>query len=115
MSTTATEVHADSHVKYHPKDSDYVKIAVILAVITGLEVSTYFWKSATTTQLVILLFPMMILKFGIVCAYFMHLKYDNKIFRRVFAFGLLLATLVYFIVFFAFDFFTDDYTRFLHR
>jgi cytochrome c oxidase subunit 4 len=115
MSTTAPEVHADSHVKHHPKDSDYVKVAVILAVITGLEVSTYFWKSATTTQLVILLFPMMILKFAIVCAYFMHLKYDNKIFRRVFVFGLVLATIVYMIVFFAFDFFQDDYLRFLRR
>ena len=48
-----------------------------------------------TLGLVLTLFPMMILKFGIVCAYFMHLKYDNPLFRRVFVFGLLLAIIVY--------------------
>ena len=38
---------------------------------------------------------MMIVKFAIVCGYFMHLQYDNPIFRRVFVFGLVLAVVVY--------------------
>jgi cytochrome c oxidase subunit 4 len=105
----------EEHVHHHPTDGQYVKVAVILAVITGFEVSTYFWKSATTAHLVMLLFPMMILKFGIVGAYFMHLKYDNKIFRRVFLFGLVLAVIVYGIMAMSMHFFSDDYLRFVNR
>jgi caa(3)-type oxidase subunit IV len=123
--STATAEHAehDEHVAHHPTDAQYVKIALILGVITAFEVATYFWKDlpftngkeASTTTLVVILFPMMIAKFAIVCGYFMHLKYDNHLFRRVFVFGLVLATIVYFIVFLAFDFLSDDYLRFLRK
>ena len=41
------------------------------------------------------LIPMMIAKFAIVCGYFMHLRFDNPIFRRIFVFGLVLAVVVY--------------------
>jgi hypothetical protein len=51
---------------------------------------------------------MMILKFAIVCAYFMHLKYDNPLFRRIFVFGLVLAVAVYCIALTAMDFWTGD-------
>jgi cytochrome c oxidase subunit 4 len=91
-----TDVAAGEHK--HPSDRQYVIIAVILAVITAAEVATYaldFFDDFSTLGLVLTLFPMMILKFGIVCAYFMHLKYDNPLFRRVFVFGLLLAIIVY--------------------
>ena len=40
----------------------------------------------------------MIVKFAVVCGYFMHLRYDNPLFRRVFVFGLILAVVVYLIV-----------------
>ena len=43
---------------------------------------------ASTTLLVATLFPMMIAKFAIVCGWFMHLRYDNPLFRRIFVFGL---------------------------
>ena len=77
-----------------------MKIALFLGVITAAEVGTYFWEDLfgtqpTTTALILTLFPMMIAKFAIVCGYFMHLKYDNPIFRRVFVFGLVLAIVVY--------------------
>lgn len=87
--------HVEAHGHQHPTDRQYVVVAVILAAITAAEVSTYFMEDASTTLLVALLFPMMIVKFGVVCAYFMHLRYDNPIFRRVFVFGLLLAVAVY--------------------
>ena len=41
---------------------------------------------------------MMIAKFLIVTGYFMHLKYDNPLFKRVFVFGLVLAVVVYIIM-----------------
>ncbi len=121
MSTaTATDAHADEHAHDHPTDASYVKIALILGVITAAEVGTYFWedlfgKQPTTTALILTLFPMMIAKFAIVCGYFMHLKFDNKIFRRVFVFGLVLATAVYLIMFFSMEYLSDDYLKFLQK
>ena len=114
MSTdTDTQPDVTSKSQHHPTDADYVKIAVILAVITAAEVGTYFWEGASTLGLVLVLFPMMIAKFVIVIAYFMHLKYDNPMFKRVFVFGLILATIVYMVVLFAFEFWDDRYFRFL--
>ncbi len=108
MSTVAEE-----HVHEHPSDLQYVKIALILGVITAFEVATYFWKDASTKLLVVILFPMMTAKFLIVTSYFMHLKYDNPLFRRIFFFGLILAAVVFMIALTAFNFFSDDYLRFL--
>src|SRR5215207_7661177 len=88
---TPLEPHHEAHQKAHPSDWTYIKVALILGAITAAEVATYWWKDATTAQLVALLFPMMVIKFGVVCAYFMHLRFDNPLFRRVFVFGLVLA------------------------
>lgn len=116
--TEAPEQELPPTVHPHPTDRDYVKVAVILGVITALEVGTYFWEDLfgsqpSTTALVVTLFPMMVAKFLIVIGYFMHLRYDNPLFKRVFVFGLLLAITVYMVVFFAFEFFDDRYLRFL--
>ena len=92
-----------------------MKIALILGVLTMLEVSTYFVEDASTTMLVITLFPMMIIKFGTVILYFMHLKYDNPLFKRVFLFGLILAVIVFMIMMTTFNYWWDDYFRFLTR
>ena len=72
----------EAHQHTHPSDRNYIVVALILAVITLVEVSTYFIEDASTGLLVAMLFPMMIAKFAIVCGWFMHLKYDNPIFRR---------------------------------
>lgn len=87
--------HLEAHGHQHPTDRQYVIVAIILGVITALEVATYFIEDLSTTALVVSLFPMMIAKFAIVCGWFMHLKYDNPLFRRVFVFGLVLAVIVY--------------------
>jgi len=118
MTTTteapATEANESSdHAHEHPSDLLYVKVALFLAVLTALEVSTYFLNDASTTVLVLILFPMMIIKFVTVIMYFMHLKYDNPLFKRVFIFGLGLATVVFLITLTAFDFWSSEYLRFL--
>ena len=105
---TSTDLHThpgsppeplhQTHEHEHPSDLKYVKIAAFLAVITAIEVSTYWWDDwwdAKTSVIALSLMPMMVIKFAVVCAYFMHLKFDNPIFRRVFTFGLILAVLVY--------------------
>lgn len=116
--STAAEHEVDETVHDHPTDAKYVKIALILGVITAAEVGTYFWEdlfgsAPSTLALVVTLFPMMIAKFAIVTGYFMHLKYDNPLFKRVFVFGLVLATVVYMIALFAFEFWDDQYLKFL--
>jgi cytochrome c oxidase subunit 4 len=99
----------EAHQHTHPSDRNYIVVALILGAITALEVGTYFIEDASTTLLVATLFPMMIAKFAIVCGWFMHLKYDNPIFRRVFVFGLLLAVVVYCIALSAMNFWSDSY------
>ncbi len=99
MSDTATETEAtgedhDEHA--HPSDWAYVKIALILAVVTGLEVSTYFssvvdWGDALVPSLIF----MMALKFYLVAMWFMHLKFDSPLFLKLFFGGLALAVAVY--------------------
>ena len=116
----STHVEHEAHAHDHPSDGDYVKVAIILAVITGAEVATYFWEDIfgsepSTAALVITLFPMMIAKFLIVIGWFMHLRYDNPIYRRVFVFGLLLAISVFVVALTAFEFWDVRYVRFLTR
>lgn len=103
MSATETEQHppgtttghAEGHA--HPSDWEYVKIALILAVLTALEVFTYFESvhNLSDTALIVVLVVLMTLKFVYVGAWFMHLKFDKPILRNIFASGLALALLVY--------------------
>ena len=79
----------------HPTEAQYIKIALILAAITAAEVGLFYTKfseSLTNATLIV----MAAVKFVIVAAYFMHLKFDNKILRRLFITGFVLATFCYF-------------------
>lgn len=105
------EADHEAHQHAHPSDRDYIIVALILGAITALEVGTYFIEDASTTLLVVSLFPMMIAKFAIVCGWFMHLKYDNPMFRRVFLFGLVLAVAVFVIVLTSMEFWSSAYGR----
>ena len=74
--TSTTSTTPTTHE--HPSDLHYVKIALILAVLTALEVAHLLHRGGRAPQLlVIVLFPLMIIKFGTVIMYFMHLKFDN--------------------------------------
>jgi cytochrome c oxidase subunit IV len=106
MSETRPADTTDHEEHHHVSDWEYVKIALILAVITAVEVFTYFesvvdWGPALVPSLII----MMILKFWLVLAWFMHLKFDKPIFRQLFYAGLALATVVYLVTLLAFEFF----------
>ena len=92
----------------HPTDANYMVIALILAVITAGEVGLYYIDIGSA--MIPTLLVMMVLKFGIVAAYFMHLKFDSLVFRRLFIAGLVLATCVYVAVLTAFQYFGDDTT-----
>jgi cytochrome c oxidase subunit 4 len=105
--TETTDVEHDDHEHDHPSDGDYVKIAILLAAITALEVATY-WLDLNNF-VIAALWVMMIVKFVIVISYFMHLKYDSKIFRWVFIGGLFMALAVFLATFAASGFFVGDW------
>jgi len=78
--------HADEN-----KFQIYVKIAMLLAVITGIEIVIIFVPFATwliVTSLVVL----SVVKFLYVIFYFMHLKWDKAFCTILFFIGLVLAT-----------------------
>jgi cytochrome c oxidase subunit IV len=74
----------------HPGEAKYIKIALILAVITAVEVAFSYWE-AVEGILAPSLIAMSVVKFAIVVLYFMHLKFDSRLFRRLFVAGLALA------------------------
>ncbi len=78
----------------HPTEAKYVKVALVLALLTAVEVGlfyTNFSEAATNAALIVLA----AIKFVMVAAYFMHLKFDNKLLRRLFITGFVLASFVY--------------------
>ena len=88
----------------HPSDLKYIKVAIILGILTALEVATYFWESAEASTLAIVLVPLMVVKFAIVAGYFMHLKFDSPLFTRMFGAGLAFAVVVYAVMLTTFKF-----------
>ena len=84
-------------------NAGYVRIALILAVITALEVSTYYVDFGPLFMPSLMI--MMVVKFFMVATYFMHLKFDNKIFSWMFYTGLFLAIGVYVTALATFKFF----------
>lgn len=80
----------------HLTDFGYVSIFIVLAIITAVEVA-FSYIDMPTPVFLIALFAMMIVKFYLVAAEFMHLKYDHGHFTKLFVTGLVLAVGVYMI------------------
>ena len=75
----------------HPSPAKYVQIAIILAIITAVEVALYYIPGLSSTFLFWTLIVLSVGKFFMVAAYFMHLKFDHTSFTVYFAGGLALA------------------------
>ena len=90
--------HAPEHS--HPSPAKYVGIAIFLAIVTALEVGLYY-ISMPEWLVVVLLLVLATMKFAIVAAFFMHLKFDSPMLRRLFVTGLILAGVVYTIALFS--------------
>ena len=80
---------------HHTSDSQYVLVALFLAVMTAIEVLVSYHEKTLGAGYVWLLIALMVVKFGTVAWYFMHLKNDPKLCRRVFMFGLCVAVLIF--------------------
>ena len=77
-----------------PRDLYYVRIAIALAVVTGLEVAISYLGMPTPIEITLLL-VLMAIKFVVVASNFMHLKFDDKLLTRIFYAGLFTAVAVY--------------------
>lgn len=89
----AAPVHS-GELHAHPGPIEYIKIAVILAIVTAAEVAVYY-LTGLKSVLAPLLLAMAFVKFVMVALYFMHLKFDTHLFRRVLVMGIVLALLVF--------------------
>jgi cytochrome c oxidase subunit IV len=97
QSPSQTEAHAhdqnDPHVP-HPTAGTYVKVGVILTVITMLEVWAYYIPSLVASPFFVpLLLIMSAMKFVIVVLFYMHLRYDHRLFRALFTGPFIVAAL----------------------
>jgi cytochrome c oxidase subunit IV len=74
-------------------DKQYVLVALILMVMTAAEVTLSYLDVGWIFLPALLV--LMTAKFLTVVSYFMHLKFDHKIFTFLFYMGLILAVSVY--------------------
>jgi len=85
----AAPPHEETH---HPDWSVYWKVALILTLITVGEVWMYYVPAIVASRAFVPgLLVLSALKFAIVVMFYMHLKYDHKLFRVLFTGPLFIA------------------------
>jgi len=67
----------------HPTAKKYLGIAILLTIITVIEVAIFYMPSMKPVLPPVLL-TLSALKFAIVALFYMHLKFDHKLFSWVF-------------------------------
>lgn len=92
---TTASVEPDDHSHGHPSNRKYIEIAIILTIVTLVEVVIYYveWMHDSGV-LVPALLVLSIAKFITVVGYYMHLKFDDPRFRYMFLGGLVIALAV---------------------
>ena len=93
------------HRHKEPTDKQYVMIALLLAVLTAIEIAATE-VGPDGALLIVSLLVLMVVKFAFVILFFMHLRFDNKLFSRVFYIGLAFAVFLYSAVLATFHFWT---------
>ena len=84
-----------------PTTKLYIRIALLLAVLTAIEVALFYvveFTGMTANMATPLLIGLAAAKFLIVVGYFMHLKYEKPLLSRTFAIGAVLAGGLYAVV-----------------
>ena len=89
----AAAAHAAAHDAHaHPTWKQYKWVALILTLITVLEVWVYYIPAFVATKLFVpSLLIMSAVKFAIVVLFYMHLKYDARLFSALFTGPLIIA------------------------
>lgn len=89
-----------THEIHHPTTGQYVRIAILLAIVTAVEVALFYIDEAVDMAgwdgplLIVLSF----FKFVVVIGWFMHLRFEKPVLSRFFAGGFVLALSLYAIV-----------------
>jgi cytochrome c oxidase subunit IV len=86
-----------AHGAGHPSPKEYVRIGLILFVLTALEVAASY-AGVSGSILIPTLFVLAVVKFALVVLWFMHLKFDDRRYARFFVMGLSGAAVLYLIV-----------------
>lgn len=104
MTSTSEEIQhtedyavAEAHAVDKASPRQYWMIALILAVVTAVEVAVAYIE-ALGNWLVPILFVLAIAKFALVVGYFMHLKYDSPAFQRMFIIGVVGAIVLFLVM-----------------
>jgi len=99
----AAALPAEEH--HGPGARVYVDIAIILAVVTSLEVTVWYIKWLHHHHLLgPILIILSIVKFVLVVGYYMHLKFDDRRLTWVFGFGLAVAISIVLSLYFLFKY-----------
>jgi len=90
---------SDEHAT-HPDPAMYWKIAVVLAVLTAIEVAMFYIDRELGLGFAnaAILIALAVAKFIIVVGWYMHLRYEKPMLNRFFAGGFVLALSLYTIV-----------------
>ena len=101
MSSTATAAH--DHDQSHPGPAMYLRIGIILFILTAAEVAVYeFGYNRADAGIGAILHPIVVpillvlsaVKFALVAMFYMHLKQDSKILSGLFVFPLMIAAFI---------------------
>lgn len=90
---SAPPASSEAPAHAHPKEAEYVRIAIILAIVTAIEVGVYYFDTIPGLIVPVLL-VLSALKFMLVAMFFMHLRFDSRLFSFIFSGPLLLAMAV---------------------
>ena len=94
-SLTPAQDAAAGHEHTGPGWSVYWKVAVVLTLLTIGEVWVYYIPAFVASRLFLpTLLTMSAVKFVIVVLFYMHLRYDNKLFRNLFVGPLIIAVTI---------------------
>ena len=86
------DIHAMGEMHEHPTWREYKWVALILTLITVVEVWIYYVPAIVASRAFVpMLLIMSAVKFFIVVAFYMHLRYDHKLFRALFTAPLIIA------------------------
>jgi cytochrome c oxidase subunit 4 len=92
----ASEAHLEGHggahgeAANHPTPKTYAKVALVLTILTMVEVWV-FYVDALRVTLVPILIVLSAIKFSLVAMFYMHLKFDHPVFSRLLLSGIVIA------------------------
>ncbi|MBI2166134.1 MAG: cytochrome C oxidase subunit IV family protein [Chloroflexi bacterium] len=86
-------MHSQPPEHAHPTPLTYAKVAIVLALVTAVEVAIFYMESLRPIFLPAFI-VLSAVKFTLVAMFYMHLRFDSRLFSGLFVGGLLLAASV---------------------